>query len=251
MSARYILSALSIPRHTQPVDTIKVDDEPAVDSPKPLTRLSKDAATFLSSEQFNLSAARSLGWNESFSRVSVFLTTLSASAVALALVADASGFEGQFTVFALVLFPIVLFLGVATHARLVQINLEDVFLVVALNRLRRAYVESCPEIRPYFTTGISDDESGVWTTYLLGRPHPRHHWLQVLVSTPTLVATLNAVIAAVGTGSLVKYLDGSAVLVGVLCLVTFFTVLGVLFSSQLRAYRHASQSEPRFPSDSS
>ena len=156
----------------------------------------------------------------------------------------------QFTVFALVLFPIVLFLGVATHARLVQINLEDVFLVVALNRLRRAYVDSCPEIRQYFTTGVSDDEPGVWATYLLGRPHPRRHWLQVLVSTPTLVATLNAVIAAAGTGALLKYLNGSGVLVGALCLVTFCAVLGVLFSNQLRAYRHASQSEPRFPTES-
>ena len=249
MSALFALSAPSIPRHTQYVDTIKVVDDTEVQSPPPLPRLSDQAATFLSSEQFSLSSARSLGWNESFSRVSVFLTTLSASAVALALVADASGFDGQFTVFALVLFPIVLFLGIATHARLVQINLEDVFLVVALNRVRRAYIDSAPEIRPYLTTGVSDDEPGVWATYLLGRPHPRRHWLQVLVSTPTLVATLNAVIAAVGIGALVRYLDGSGLVVAGLCLVAFCVVLGALFSNQLRAYRHASQSEPRFPVD--
>jgi hypothetical protein len=58
----------------------------------------------------------------------VFLTTLSASVVALALVADASGFDDQFTILALALFPIVLFLDIATHVRIVQIMLEDVYL---------------------------------------------------------------------------------------------------------------------------
>lgn len=65
------------------MDTIKVVDESAVDSPEPLLRLSDDAAAFLTSEQFSLLGTRSSGWNESFSRVSVFLTTLSARPLSL------------------------------------------------------------------------------------------------------------------------------------------------------------------------
>jgi len=231
------------------VDTIKVVDESAVDSPEPLLRLSDDAAAFLTSEQFSLLGTRSSGWNESFSRVSVFLTTLSASAVALALVADASGFDNQFAIFALVLFPIVLFLGIATHVRIVQITLEDVYLVRAMNRMRRAYIDHAPEIRPYFTTGVSDDAPGVWRTYRLGRPEPRRHWGQVLVSTPTIIATLNAVIATVGCGAVVKYLAGSGLTVVLACLITFVIVWAGLFSIQLSAFRTARESVPRFPAD--
>lgn len=230
------------------MSTVEVD--PVVSAtPDPRIDLSDHAATFLSSEQFSLMSARNIGYNESFNRISMFLTTLSASAVALALVADASGFGGQFAVFALVLFPIVLFLGIATHARLVQISLEDVHLVAALNRLRRAFVDSAPEIRQYLTTGVSDDEVGVWTTYLLGRPMPRRHWHQVLVNTPTILATLNAVIATTGIAALVKYFDGNGAVVLLSSLVTFVIVSAALFSLQLRAFKTARENEPRYPSD--
>lgn len=229
------------------MNEIDVVSETPIELPEPRVGLSDQGAHFLSSEHWSLVAARSHGWNESFSRVSVFLTTLSASAVALALVADASGFGDQFSVFALVLFPIVLFLGVATHARLVQINLEDVYLVAAMNRVRRAYIDGAPEIREYLTTGVSDDESGVWTTYLLGRPHPRRHWLQVVVTTPTIVATLNAVIATAGIGAVVKYLGGSGLTLVLICMATFLTLSAGLFSLQLRAFRMARQTVPRYP----
>ena len=56
--------------------------------------------------------------------------------------------------FALVLFTIVLFLGLATYVRIVQINLEEIHLVGAMNRLRRAYADSAPEVRDYFTSGV-------------------------------------------------------------------------------------------------
>jgi hypothetical protein len=229
------------------VKTIELNAETTAEPAQTRVGLSEQGAHFLSSEHWSLVASRSHGWNESFSRVSVFLTTLSASAVALALVADASGFGDQFAVFALVLFPIVLFLGIATHVRLVQISLEDVYLVVATNRVRRAYVDAAPEIREYLTTGVSDDEPGVWATYLLGRPHPRQHWQQVLVTTPTIVATLNAVIATAGIAAVVKDLGGSGLVLVVAGVSTFLTLWAGLFSLQLRAFRMARQSAPRFP----
>src|SRR5256885_14505233 len=68
----------------------------------------------LSTEHWSLLASRSLAWNESFSRAGMFLTTLSGAIVALGLVGGASGFGDGFTVFALVILPVVLFIGVAT-----------------------------------------------------------------------------------------------------------------------------------------
>jgi len=65
----------------------------------------------LSTEHWSLLASRSLAWNESFSRASMFLTTLSGAIVALGLVGGASGFGEAFTLFALVILPVVFFLG--------------------------------------------------------------------------------------------------------------------------------------------
>jgi hypothetical protein len=210
--------------------------------------LTTQGAGFLSTEHWSLLSARSLGWNESFSRVSVFLNTLSASAVALALVADASGFGDEFKIFALVLFPIVLFLGLATYVRVVQINLEDIYLIAAMNRLRRAYVEGAPEVRRYFTSGISDDEEGLWTSYLLNQPRGLHPGVQFLTSTPTVIATLDAVIATVGAGGLAIHFGATGIAVVLLSVGIFISTWVGLFSVQLNGLRKVRQAIPRFPS---
>jgi hypothetical protein len=90
---------------------------------------SPNAAAILGTEHWSLLAARSLIWNEAQSRATVFLTVLSASIIALALLADATGFGAQTTTLALVLLPVVLLLGIATYGRLVQINTEEFQLV--------------------------------------------------------------------------------------------------------------------------
>jgi hypothetical protein len=97
-----------------------------------------DAATILATEHWSLLGSRSLIWNEAMSRTNVFLTVLSASIIALALLADATGFGPQTTALALVLLPVVLLLGIATYVRLVRINTEEFLLALAMNRLRRA-----------------------------------------------------------------------------------------------------------------
>ena len=84
-------------------------------------------------------------WNEATSRTTVSLTVLSASIIALALLADATGFGPQTTTLALVVLPVVLLLGIATYVRLVQINSEEFELVLAMNRLRHAYPRMTPD----------------------------------------------------------------------------------------------------------
>ena len=100
-----------------------------------------DAATILASEHWSLLAFRSLIWNEAMSRATVFLSVLSAAIITLALMANAAG-GSHTTALALVLLPVVLFLGIATHIRVVQINTEEIEVMLAMNRLRHAAMTS-------------------------------------------------------------------------------------------------------------
>jgi hypothetical protein len=95
----------------------------------------------LATEHWSLLATRSQTWNESFARAQMFLSVVSGSVIALALVAQASSFGSGFTAFALVLLPVVLFLGLTTYVRLVAVNHDVARWVLGMNRIRAAYLE--------------------------------------------------------------------------------------------------------------
>ena len=215
--------------------------------------LSGQAATFLSTEHWGLLGTRSMIWNEAFSRVSTFLNALSASVVALALVADATGFGKSFRVFALVLMPMISFLGVTTYFRLTQINAEDVFLLIGMNRLRHAYIEQAPELERYFTTGWHDDASGVTRSFLLDQPRALGPKRQFIITTPTVVATLDAAIVAAGAALLANHLGAGSGLVIAASIGTFgvawVSLLSVQFR-QLTMFRRYQAELVRFPSPS-
>ena len=205
------------------------------------------AATILFTEHWSLLAARSLIWNEAMSRATVFLTVLSASIIALALLADATGFGRETTTLALVLLPIVLLLGIATYARLVQINTEEFQLVLAMNRLRHAYLEIEPGLERYFTTGHHDDERGVLATYMITGRSRRWLVAHFLVNTPTIVATVNAALAATVL-VLALQLGAAPQAVQVAAGVTgLIVVWAALLRFQLQALRPLQGETPRFP----
>jgi hypothetical protein len=209
--------------------------------------LGPHAAAILATEHWSLLAARSLIWNEAQSRATVFLTVLSASIIALALLADATGFGAQTTTLALVLLPVVFLLGIAAYARLVQINTEEFQLVLAMNRLRHAYLQIEPGLERYFTTGHHDDERGVIATYMLDRPSRQWLWVHFLVNTPTIVATVDAALAAaivVLVLQIAEVARAGAVAGGA---VAFVVVWGVLFRLQLHTLRPFRDKTPRFP----
>ena len=197
-------------------------------------KLGPEAAGFLASEHWNLLNSRSLAWSEAFSRVSMFLTTLSASAVALALAADASGFGRSFRLFALVLFPIVLFLGVTAYIRVCQINIDDIYIVVAINRLRHAYVDEVPELKRYFTSGWTDDQPGVWKSFMLDQPRPPRPLFHAFVTTPTIVATIDAAVAAAGGALVMDGLSIKGPLLVALSALVFLVTWGGLLLVQYR-----------------
>jgi hypothetical protein len=223
-------------------DTVTAATGVATDRP-----FGPDGATILATEHWSLLGTRSLIWNEAMSRTAVFLTVLSASIVALALLADATGFGRGTTTVALVLLSVVFLLGLATYGRLVQINSEDLAITRAMNRLRYAYLVMAPDLRPYFSTGHHDDERGIATTYLLGMGSDLQIWPHFLVTTPTIVATVDAAVATaivVLVGLAVEAPTGAVVAAGV---VASLVVWGALFSLQRLNLRVLRQTSTRFP----
>lgn len=154
----------------------------------------------LTTEHWSLLSTRALSWNEAFSRATMFLSALSGAVVALALVAQATAFGEGFVTFALLILPVILFVGIATFMRLVAINHEDVAWVVGMNLLRHAYLGAAPELRPYFVSGSTDDEPGIMATY--GATPGPGSFAHEFVTTPGTLAIIDGVIAGVLAGIL-------------------------------------------------
>jgi hypothetical protein len=225
--------------------------EAATPAPDPASNhpFGPDGAAILATEHWSLLASRSLIWNEAMSRATVFLSVLSAAIIALALLADATGFGPQTTTLALVLLPVVLFLGIAAHSRLVDINREEVELVLAMNRLRRAYLTIAPALEPYFTTGHHDDERGLAASYLrAGGGGPRlGRWLQILVNTPTIVATVDAALAAAIVVLVARAAEAATTVAVAAGALAFLVEWAALFLLQRRALDPLRRTTPRFP----
>ncbi|MFZ0325248.1 MAG: hypothetical protein WAN48_14105 [Actinomycetes bacterium] len=179
----------------------------------------------LSTEQWSLITLRSNLWNEAFSRATMYLAVLSATVVALALVAQATDFGDSFLRFSLLLLPVVLIVGVSTFVRITHANVEDKQWLIAMNRIRRAYLDIAPELEPYFTTGSHDDEPGLVlsTGTLATRRTPLHG----MVTSAGLVAVMNAVVGAVFLGLAADEITGSPT-AGVVAGVATFALLVLL-----------------------
>jgi hypothetical protein len=157
-------------------------------------------AQLLSTEHWSLLATRSMSWNEAFSRTGMFLSTLSAATVALALAGPAMQFGSAFPLFALVVLSVTLFLGLATYVRLLQVNNEDLYWVAGMNTIREAYTRLSPGIEEDFVTGHSLDSDGMARTFgaldVTSAVSPWH----MLVTTPAVVAVISSAIAGVMGG---------------------------------------------------
>jgi len=201
----------------------------------------------LTTEHWSLLATRSMSWNESFSRAAMFLSLLSGSIVALALVAQATAFGDNFSLFALLLLPVVLFAGVATFTRLVQVNNEDAHWVVGMNRLRHKYLEIAPDFEAYFVTGAHDDEPGIFKTFA-GDPRS-NQFLHGFITTPGMIGTIVALVAATLVAVAALRLGAATPLAALAGAVAFF---GTVVALAWYAYRTLTGLKdllpPRFPS---
>jgi hypothetical protein len=176
----------------------------------------------------------------------MFLAVLSGAVLALALVAQARGFDEGFTTFALLVLPVVLFVGIATFMRLVAINHEDVKWVIGMNLLRHAYLAGAPDLRKYIVTGSSDDEAGIMTTFG-ARPGPGG-FVHELVTTPGVVAVVDGVVAGVLVGILALRTGLDDVIVIVIAVAIALIAVALQLVYQYRGVvRPRGEAPARFP----
>jgi hypothetical protein len=138
------------------------------DSPltSPITSLEDQRAIqLLSTEHWSLLSARSLAYNEAFTRGGMFLTFLSMSFVALALFSSAMSFGADFLVVAAVVLAFDLVLGIATYGRIDGANVDDLRAVHGMARIRHGYTQIAPVVAPYFTAPTHDDIPSVLGQY--------------------------------------------------------------------------------------
>lgn len=135
-------------------------------TPDPVASLRDPRALqILTAEHGSLLSARSLAYNEAFTRGAMFLAFLSMSFVALALVAQALPVDRDFLLVAAVVLAFDLVVGLTTYGRIIATSYEDYRAVQGMTRIRHGYVEIAPVVLPYFTTSIHDDLAGVMVSY--------------------------------------------------------------------------------------
>jgi len=172
----------------------------------------QDLLTIVSTEHFTLQGARSAAISDANGRTSFFLSTLSAGVVALAFVAQIAQDRSAFIVLALILLPSLLVIGLASFERLLQLGIENIRTVVAINRLRRYYLEVAPELRPHFTLSDSDDAQGVLAS--LGSIRGGIRPWDIFVSNAGLVAIIDGIMSGV-LGALISVAVGQGLVVAV------------------------------------
>ncbi|GAA0962633.1 hypothetical protein [Virgisporangium aurantiacum] len=202
-------------------------------------------AQVLAAEHWSLLATRSSIWQEIFSRTGTFLTILSATVVALSLVVQATGFETNFRIIALLVLPVVLLVGIATFIRLMEADVEDAWLLIGMNRLRHAYVELVPDLDRFLVTGHHDDEAGLTQTYSFRRRLGFGHFL---AGSPVIVGIIDAVLSGVLAVIVCTALGAPTwlqVTAGLLIALGTAAALGTVLHGRVSRFRRAYR--PQFP----
>lgn len=149
-------------------------------------------------EHTNLQAIRSGTIFEANGRTNIFLGSVSSVVIALAFVGQVTEMSGAFTLFALILLPSLLFIGVVTYMRVEQAGVEDMLASRSINRIRNYYTQVAPESEKYFILSKHDDMDGMlWNMGIPPSP------LQMLVSAAGLISVINGILAAVFVGLLI------------------------------------------------
>ncbi len=166
----------------------------------------------LTTEYTVLMSALSAAWSASLTRTSLFLGVLSAAGVAFGF-ASVGGLDSTTAlVVAFLVLLLVLFLGIATFVRLVEVQRESMVYVTGMNRIRRFMQEAAPAAGPYLVLPVSDDETALYRsigTGMRGRP-PRLRLLHLTVQTQGIVGVVTAVVAG-GCGGLAGAAGGGVV----------------------------------------
>ena len=200
--------------------------------PGPVTSLDDPRAVqILSTEHWSLLSARSLAYNEAFARGGMFLSFLSMSFVALALLSQAMSFDQQFLIIAAIVLAFDLIIGLTTYGRIIGANVDDLRAVHGMSRIRHGYTQIAPIVTPYFVTGTHDDREGVMISY--GSPPSTYPAVIIygLTTSGGMIGLISSMVGGVLAGVLALIVGASAglaigvALVGTLAVFTIQTVL--------------------------
>lgn len=211
---------------TPPRPADPADPGPAKIAPPESDAVLGRRAQILATEHWGLLAARSTAQSEVLTRITIFLTLVSAGLVTIGLLGQASGFRDWFTPATLGILAFLCLIGFVTVVRVMNVGEEDMMYVVAMNRLRGGYVDLDPAVEQYFLAAVNDDEAGMKQTYSFLRQRGG----SVLVgSSVTLLFIVDACVFGLFAGAVVASAGGAigwAVAIGVLVGVLLIVGLG-------------------------
>ena len=237
----------TVPAEGRPLGSEQARDDGAMaaagDTSSPLD--DPRALQILSTEHWSLLTARSLVYNESFTRVGMFFAILSATLVALGLVSTGTGFSDAFLVVAACVLGLDLFVGIATLGRVGAVSDEELRYSQGMNRLRNAYFKIVPGLDPYFITSPHDDFDSVAAFYGPPAPGVLGQMAHGLTTLPGMLGVVCAALAGALAGVIVLLAthDGTIAFAGaLLTAVGFFTLMAVI------GYRTAIGFQTRFVS---
>jgi hypothetical protein len=153
------------------------------------------AATFATTEHFNLQTARAITVSEANGRAGIYLAALSSNLIALAFIGQMSRLGVAFYAFALILLPVLAFVGVVTFLRLVQSSIEDIAYGHRIGLLRSFYLRVSPELEPYLVV-VRGTRSAAPVD---GERLAPSAW-QLTLTTAGMVAVVNSVVVAACAG---------------------------------------------------
>jgi hypothetical protein len=180
------------------------------------------AATFATTEHFNLQTARAITVSEANGRASIYLAALSSNLIALAFIGQVSRLGPAFYAFALILLPVLAFVGLVTFVRLVQSSNEEIAYAHRIGLLRTFYLRLSPELEPYLLTSRETRSApSAW---------------QLTLTAAGMVAVINSVVVAVCAGLVLEAAGVESIAIPLAC----GAVIGPgVFSLHQRHHRRA------------
>ena len=214
----------------------------------PPLRKDSEAIQILATEHWSLLATRALTYQESLGRVNMFLGILSGAVIALALVAQADHFGAAFISIAIFMLAVVAVVGFFTVSRLIALNRDDFHWVMAMNRLRHAYLQMHPELEPNFFTSTHDDILGVMQTMGVEPSGGRGgSFVHGLTTVPGTVSVILAAVTGAIAGLVAAGFGAPPIAVILVGIGGFVVALTLLITWQRRDIRRGSGFETRFP----
>lgn len=199
---------------------------------------------FLLAEQVLMQSALSGSISETGSRMTSFLAAVSGAVVALAFVAQLSTVTDALAVFALILLPTVLFLGLVTFERLLQLFLLETLCYRGMNRIRHFFLDQLPEARPWVTMSTFDDLTGVSRTGGSHRLKPGADPKQILISAPGTIAVIDGIVVGVIAALVATQLGAAVVTAAIVGGAAAISLIGLLLIHELRAFASAQKLDP-------